>query len=236
MIRTKDNSIKTWAADDRPREKMIAKGKASLSNAELIAILIGSGQGGRSAVTLAREILNECDDDLAQLSKLSLEELTQHKGIGKAKAISILAALELGRRRSLCTANERPHITNSQDAYECFLGLLDDPSKENFFVAYLNQSNRIIKTERISLGGLTATLADPKVIFKSALLKEATAIVLCHNHPSGIAKPSKEDKLLTKKLIFAGKIMDITVMDHIIIGDNTFFSFAENGLMNEQIL
>lgn len=236
MVKTEDRSIKSWAADDRPREKMIAKGKSALSNAELIAILIGSGQGGRSAVALAREILSECNDDLVELSKLSFEELTRHKGIGEAKAISIIAALELGRRRSLCPTTERPTISNSQEAYECFMGLIDDPSKENFLVAYLNQGNRVIKAERISIGGLTATLADPKVIFKSALLKEATAIVLCHNHPSGVAKPSKDDKILTKKLIFAGKIMDITVMDHIIIGDNTFYSFAENGLMSEQNL
>lgn len=236
MVRSEERSIKTWAADDRPREKMMTKGKSSLSNAELIAILIGSGQGGRSAVALAREILNGCDDNLAALSRLSIEELTRHKGIGEAKAISIIAALELGRRRSLFTPEERQTINNSQDAYECFMRLIDDPSKENFLVAYLNQGNRVIKAERISIGGITATLADPKVIFKSALLKEATAIVLCHNHPSGMAKPSKDDKLLTKKLIFAGKIMDITVMDHIIIGDNTFYSFAENGLMSEQNL
>ncbi len=236
MIRTENKTIKEWAADDRPREKMIAKGKAALSNAELIAILLGSGQGGRSAVALAREVLAACNDNLAELSRLSIEELTQHKGIGVAKAISIVAALELGKRRSLCSLTERQTISNSQEAYECFLGLIDNPSTENFLVAYLNQGNRVIKAERISLGGITSTLADPKVIFKSALLKEATAIVLCHNHPSGVTKPSKEDKMLTKKIIFAGKMMDITIMDHIIIGDNSYFSFAENGLMNEKSL
>lgn len=236
MRSASNKSIKEWAADDRPREKMIAKGRSALSNAELIAILIGSGQGGRSAVTLAREILAECNDNLAELSRLNIEELTQHKGIGQAKAISIIAALELGKRRSLCSINERQTIHNSQEAYECFLGLIDNPSTENFLVAYLNQGNRVIKAERISFGGITATLADPKVIFKSALLKEATAIVLGHNHPSGTTKPSKEDKVLTKKLIFAGKIMDITVVDHIIIGDNSYFSFAENGLMDEHNL
>lgn len=236
MIRTENKTIKEWAADDRPREKMLSKGKAALSNAELIAILIGSGQGGRSAVTLAREILSECNDNLAELSRLSVEELKQHKGIGEAKAISIIAALELGKRRSLCSITERQTINNSQDAYECLLSLIDDPSTENLLVAYLNQGNHVIKAERISHGGMTATIADPKVIFKNALLKEATAIVIGHNHPSGMTKPSKEDKLLTKKLIFAGKIMDITVMDHIIIGDNRYFSFAENGMMNEQCL
>lgn len=236
MIRTEDRTIKSWAADDRPREKMMSKGKSALSNAELIAILIGSGQGGRSAVALAREVLNGCDNNLALLASLSLEELTRHKGIGEAKAISIIAALELGRRRSLCSLSERQTISNSQDAYECFMELIDDPSKENFLVAYLNHANRVIKTERISIGGITATMADPKVIFKSALLKEATAIVLCHNHPSGATKPSKDDLTLTKKLIFAGKVLDITVIDHIIIGDNTFYSFAEHGMMSESNL
>lgn len=231
-----NKSIKQWAVDDRPREKMIVKGKGALSNAELIAILLGSGQGGRSAVTLAREVLASCNDNLAELSRLSIEELTRHKGIGEAKAISIIAALELGKRRSLSSVSERQTINNSREAYECFLSLIDDPSTENFLVAYLNQGNRIIKAERISHGGMTATLADPKVIFKNALLREATAIVIGHNHPSGVTKPSKEDKMLTKKLIFAGKTMDITVMDHIIIGDNDYFSFAENGLMNEKNL
>ena len=236
MANTENRSIKEWAADDRPREKMIHKGKASLSNAELIAILIGSGNGEQSAVTLAREILKSCNDSLTELSKCSLEQLTQHKGIGQAKAVSIIAALELGKRRSLDTPEERQQIIHSKEAYECFLPFIDDPTKENFMVAYLNQGNRLIKAERISIGGRTATLADPKVIFKSALLKEATAIILCHNHPSGIIKPSKEDKLLTKKLIFAGKVMDITVMDHLIIGENNYYSFAEHGLMEEHAL
>ena len=236
MATSEKKSIKEWAADDRPREKMIAKGKAALSNAELIAILISSGHGEQSAVALARDVLKACDNSLSELSKLSLEQLTQHKGIGTAKAVSIIAALELGKRRGLDTPEERQQIIHSKEAYECFLPLIDDPTKENFMVAYLNQGNRLIKAERISIGGITATLADPKVIFKHALLKEATAIILCHNHPSGVTKPSKEDKLLTKKLIFAGKVMDISVMDHLIIGENTYYSFAEHGLMDEHAL
>lgn len=236
MATAENRSIKDWAVDDRPREKLIVKGKAALSNAELIAILIGSGHGEQSAVALAREVLQACNDSLNDLSKLSLEELTQHKGIGQAKAVSIIAALELGKRRSLSAPEERQQIIHSQEAYECFLPLIDDPTKENFMVAYLNQGNRLIKAERISIGGLTATLADPKVIFKNALLKEATAIILCHNHPSGMTKPSKEDKMLTKKLIFAGKVMDITVMDHLIIGEKAYYSFAEHGLMDEHAL
>ncbi len=231
MIENDRKTIKHWAADDRPREKMINKGKGVLSNAELIAILIGSGPGGQSAVELARQVLNAVGDNLYDLSKLSIDELKQHKGIGEAKAVSIMAALELGRRWSLTSPKERNAINNSKEAYESFLPLIDDPSKENFMVAYLNQGNKIIKMERISIGGITSTLADPKVIFKKALLKEATAIMLCHNHPSGVTKPSAEDKQLTKKIIAAGKIFDINVLDHLIIGENSYFSFAEEGLM-----
>lgn len=231
MINTDRKSIKTWAADDRPREKMISKGKGTLSNAELIAILIGSGNGELSAVELAREVLNAVGDNLYDLSKLSIDELQQHKGIGEAKAVSIAAALELGRRWSVTSPEQRKSISNSQEAYESFLALIDDPTKEHFMVAYLNRGNKVIKVERISTGGLSGTSADPKVIFKNALLKEATALMVCHNHPSGVPRPSAEDKNLTKKLIAAGKIFDINVLDHLIIGENSYFSFAEHGLM-----
>lgn len=233
MIASKGKTIKHWAADDRPREKMIAKGKGSLSNAELIAILIGSGQGGQSAVELSRQVLSAVGDNLYDLSKLSIDELKQHKGIGQAKAVSIMAALELGRRWSLTSPKERQSINSSREAYESFLPLIEDPGKENFLVAYLNQGNKVIKVERISIGGITATPADPKVIFKNALLKEATSIMLCHNHPSGVARPSSEDRQLTKKLIKAGKILDIAILDHLIIGENSYFSFAEEGILNE---
>lgn len=232
MIRTERKTIKQWAVDDRPREKMMNKGKGALSNAELIAILIGSGPGGQSAVELARDVLRSVGDNLYDLSKLSIDELKQHKGIGAAKAVSIMAALELGRRWSITSPEERRSIGNSREAYETFLPLIDDPNKEHFMVAYLNQGNKIIQVERISTGSITATLADPKVIFKKALLKEATSIMLCHNHPSGVTKPSADDKKLTQKLVQAGKIMDIAVLDHIIIGENSYFSFAESGLMN----
>ena len=144
-----------------------------------------------------------------------------------------MAALELGRRWSITSPDERHTINNSKDAYECFLSLIDDPTKEHFMVAYLNHGNKIIKAERISIGSITNTIADPKVIFKKALLKESTAIMLCHNHPSGVARPSSEDKQLTQKLVKAGKILDILVLDHLIIGENSYFSFAENGLMNQ---
>lgn len=231
MINKDRKSIKTWAADDRPREKMISKGKGTLSNAELIAILIGSGNGELSAVELAREVLNAVGDNLYDLSKLSIDELQQHKGIGEAKAVSIAAALELGRRWSVTSPEQRKSISNSQEAYESFLALIDDPTKEHFMVAYLNRGNKVIKVERISTGGLSRTSADPKVIFKNALLKEATALMVCHNHPSGVPRPSAEDKNLTKNLIAAGKIFDINVLDHLIIGENSYFSFAEHGLM-----
>jgi DNA repair protein RadC len=231
MINTDRKSIKTWAADDRPREKMISKGKGTLSNAELIAILIGSGNGELSAVELARAVLNAVGDNLYDLSKLSIDELQQHKGIGEAKAVSIAAALELGRRWSVTSPEQRKSISNSQEAYESFLALIDDPTKEHFMVAYLNRGNKVIKVERISTGGLSGTSADPKVIFKNALLKEATALMVCHNHPSGVPRPSAEDKNLTKNLIAAGKIFDINVLDHLIIGENSYFSFAEHGLM-----
>ena len=232
MINTDRKSIKKWAADDRPREKMISKGRGTLSNAELIAILIGSGNGELSAVGLAREVLSAVGDNLYDLSKLSIDELQQHKGIGEAKAVSIAAALELGRRWSVTSPEQRKSISNSQEAYESFLALIDDPTKEHFMVAYLNRGNKVIKVERISTGGISGTAADPKVIFKNALLKEASAIMICHNHPSGVARPSTEDKKLTKNLITAGNIFDINVLDHLIIGENSYFSFAEQGMMN----
>ena len=231
MINSDRKTIKNWAADDRPREKMISKGRGVLSNAELIAILIGSGSGELSAVELARQVLDSVGDNLYDLSKLSIDEMKQHKGIGEAKAVSIAAALELGRRWSITSPEQRKSISNSQEAYESFLALIDDPTKEHFLVAYLNRGNKVIKVEHISTGGLSETLADPKVIFKQALLKEATALMLCHNHPSGVARPSDEDKKMTRGLVAAGKIFDIDVLDHLIIGENSYFSFAEHGMM-----
>ena len=231
MINNERKTIKFWAADDRPREKLVSKGKGALSNAELIAILIGSGCGKLSAVELSRQVLSSAGDNLYDLSKLSIDELKQHKGIGEAKAVSIVAALELGRRWSLSSPEARRSISNSREAYESFLTLIDDPTKEHFLVAYLNQGNKVIKVERISIGGITHALADPKVIFKTALLKEATALMLCHNHPSGVARPSAEDRKMTQKLISAGKIFDISILDHIIIGENSYFSFAEEGIL-----
>ncbi len=222
-------SIKEWAADDRPREKMMAKGKASLSNAELIAILIGSGNNELSAVELSRVILDSVDNNLITLSNLTLSDLMKHKGIGEAKAITIMAALELGKRRRAAEANMPKEVKNSKDTFERLLPYIDDPSQEHFLVMYLNQSNHPLKVECISKGGTTNVIADPKIIFKNALTLNATCIVLGHNHPSGNPRPSEEDRLLTKKLVGAGKLLDISVVDHIIIGNECYYSFRDHG-------
>lgn len=222
-------SIKEWAADDRPREKMMAKGKASLSNAELIAILIGSGNSELSAVELSRIILDSVDNNLITLSNLTLSDLMKHKGIGEAKAITIMAALELGKRRRAAEANMPKEVKNSKDTFERLLPYIDDPSQEHFLVMYLNQSNHPLKVECISKGGTTNVIADPKIIFKNALTLNATCIVLGHNHPSGNPRPSEEDRLLTKKLVGAGKLLDISVVDHIIIGNECYYSFRDHG-------
>ena len=224
-------SIKEWAADDRPREKMMAKGKASLSNAELIAILIGSGNSELSAVELSRVILDSVDNNLITLSNLTLSDLMKHKGIGEAKAITIMAALELGKRRRAAEANMPKEVKNSKDTFERLLPYIDDPSQEPFLVMYLNQSNHPLKVECISKGGTTNVIADPKVIFKSAINLGATCIVLGHNHPSGNPRPSEEDRLLTKKIFGAGKLLDIGVTDHIIIGNERYYSFRDHGEM-----
>ena len=228
---TEKKSIKEWAVDDRPREKMIVKGKAALSNAELIAILIGSGNSEQSAVELSRSILDSVDNNLIALSNLTLDDLMQHKGIGEAKAITIMAALELGKRRRGAEASLPTEVKDSKDSFERFLPYIDDMRQEHFLVLYLNQSNHALKVECISNGGTTNVIADPKVIFKNALNLNATCIVLGHNHPSGNPRPSEEDRLLTKKLVAAGKLLDINVIDHIIIGNERYYSFRDHGEM-----
>ena len=228
---TEKKSIKEWAADDRPREKMIDKGKAALSNAELIAILIGSGNSELSAVELSRVILDSVDNNLIALSNLTLDDLMQHKGIGEAKAITIMAALELGKRRRGAEANLPTEVKDSKDSFERFLPYIDDMRQEHFLVLYLNQSNHALKVECISNGGTTTVIADPKLIFKNALNINATAIILGHNHPSGNPRPSEDDRQLTKKLIAAGKLLDISVIDHIIIGNERYYSFRDHGEM-----
>ncbi len=228
---TEKKSIKEWAADDRPREKMMTKGKAALSNAELMAILLHTGSGEQSAVELSRSILDTVNNDLIALSNLTLEDLMQHKGIGEAKAITIIAALELGKRRRGAEASLPNEVKNSKDSFERFLPYIDDMRQEHFLVLYLNQSNHALKVECLSHGGTTNVIADPKLIFKNALGLNATAIILGHNHPSGNPRPSEDDRQLTKKLVAAGKLLDIAVMDHIIIGNERYYSFRDHGEM-----
>ena len=228
---TEKKSIKEWAPDDRPREKMIEKGKSVLSNAELIAILIGSGNSEMSAVELSRSILDCVDNNLIALSDLTLDDLMQHKGIGKAKAITIMAALELGKRRRAAEANLPTEVRDSKDTFERFLPYIDDMRQEHFLVLYLNQSNHALKVECISNGGTTNVIADPKIIFKNALNLGATCLVLGHNHPSGNPRPSEDDRQLTKKLVAAGKLLDINVIDHIVIGNERYYSFRDHGEM-----
>ena len=228
---TEKKSIKEWAADDQPREKMMAKGKAALSNAELLAILLRTGDIGTSAVELSRSILDSVDNNLIALSNLTLDDLMQHKGIGEAKAITIMAALEICKRRRGAEANLPTEVKDSKDSFERFLPYIDDMRQEHFLVLYLNQSNHALKVECISNGGTTNVIADPKLIFKNALNLSATAIILGHNHPSGNPRPSEDDRQLTKKLIAAGKLLDISVIDHIIIGNERYFSFRDHGEM-----
>lgn len=222
-------SIKQWAEGDRPREKLLLKGKHSLSDAELIAILMGSGNTELSAVDLAKSILNNVDNNLIELSKLTIQDLTKYKGIGEAKAISIVAALELGKRRRSSEIIERKKINGSRDVFEFFHGFISDSSYEEFWILLLNRANKIIKPINISQGGLTGTIADPKKIFKLALDAHASSIILCHNHPSGNLKPSDADDKLTKKLKHAGEFLDLPILDHLIIGDEKYYSFADEG-------
>lgn len=224
-------TIKSWAEEDRPREKMLAKGIEALSNAELIAILIGSGNSEESAVDLSRRILRDMNDNLIELSKLSINDLMKYKGIGEAKAVSIAAALELGRRRRFSEALEKPFIKNSQLAYECFYAHLSDLNHEQFWIMLLNNANKVIRLEKIGIGGMTGTTADPKKIFKAALENNAASIMLCHNHPSGNIYPSNADKQITNNLKKAGQFLEIKILDHIIIGNDNYFSFADEGIL-----
>ena len=229
---TKKKSIKEWAPDDRPREKMMAKGKAALSDSELLAILLRTGLEGQSAVDLARTILGNVDNDLIKLSDLSLKELKDIKGIGEAKAITIMAALELGKRRRAAEATLPEEVKDSKASYERFLPYINDMKQEHFLVLYLDQSFHELGVECISHGGTTNVIADPRVIFKRALDLGATCIVLGHNHPSGNPRPSKDDRMLTQKIDAAGKLLDIAVIDHIIIGKERYYSFRDHGEMS----
>ena len=224
-------SIKNWAIDDRPREKLLAKGAAALSNSELLAILINNGSKNKSAVELAKEILKLGHDNLNELGKLSLSDFKQVKGIGEAKAIIITAALELGRRRQASAALEKTVVRSSRDIAAYLQATLKDYSYEVFAVVFLNRANKINHFEIISKGGITGTVADPRIILKKALEEDATSIVLCHNHPSGNLKPSRADEELTKKIKEAAAYFDIKIIDHIIVSEDGFYSFADEGIL-----
>nr|NQU93129.1 DNA repair protein RadC [Bacteroidota bacterium] len=224
-------SIKHWAESDKPREKLLLKGKSVLSDAELIAILIGSGTKDESAVDLSKRILGSVDNNLIELARLSVKELEKFKGIGEAKAISIVAALELGNRRRGADVLERKKIQSSNDAFEIMQMHIGDAQYEQFVVLMLNRANHIIRVINISEGGISGTVADPKKIFKLALENNASGIILGHNHPSGHLKPSDADIKLTRKIKEAGLLLEISVLDHIIVGVEKYYSFADEGMM-----
>ncbi len=224
-------SIKSWAEDDRPREKLLAKGEIALSNAELIAILIGSGTQKVTAVDLAKQILNAVGNNLNELARLSIKDLREFKGIGEAKAISIITALELGRRRRKADILDRRKIGSSKDVFELMQPVLADLGHEEFHVVFLSNSNRIISRKAISSGGITGTVADVRMIMKQAIDQRATAMILCHNHPSGTTRPSQADIHLTKKVKEAGEILDVKVLDHIIVTLKDYYSFADEGML-----
>ena len=224
-------SIKKWNENDRPREKLIAKGKSALTDAELIAILIGSGNRNESAVELSKRILASVDNEINTLGKLSIKQLTSFKGIGEAKAISIVAALELGRRRKESEQPLLPRIGSSNDVFELMRPLVGDLEQEEFWVLYLNNANKVIYKKQISIGSKTSTLVDVRIIFKFGLEHGAVSIILCHNHPSGNLKPSQSDINLTKKIKEAGVFMDIKLLDHLIVTEKNYFSFADEALL-----
>tara|TARA_R110002050_G_scaffold200591_1_gene335577 strand:- start:130057 stop:130758 length:702 start_codon:yes stop_codon:yes gene_type:complete len=225
-------SIKSWAEDDRPREKLVLKGRTSLTDAELIAILIGSGNRDQSAVELAKVILNSFGNNLNDVAKGSVTDLMKFHGIGEAKAISIIAALEIGRRRKVEQPSEILQIRNSMDSYDIFYPMLADKFIEEFWVLLLNQNNRVLSKRLVSKGGVSGTVVDVRVILKLAIDQLASGIVMAHNHPSGSIKPSEQDKSLTKKIVQAARMLDLKVLDHIIIGEEDFFSFADENLLS----
>lgn len=222
-------TIKDWAVEDRPREKMQKKGIGSLSDAELIAILLRSGNSDETAVTVAQRLLTLAQNNLNELGKFSLHQITQIKGIGEAKAITVLAALELGRRRKAVEAINRERVTSSHDVVEIFQPMLADLPHEEFWALLLNKANKVIDKVRVSQGGVAGTVVDVRIIVKTAVEKLASSIIIAHNHPSGNPKPSDKDIAITKKLKDAANLFDISILDHLIITDNECYSFADNG-------
>ena len=227
----KNLTIKQWSVQDRPREKMLKKGVESLSDAEIIAILIGSGTKNVSALELAKNILKIASNNLIQLGKLNPEDLKNLKGVGETKALSVFAAIELGRRRMYEEPGKRKAIRNSKDVFEIFEPKLSDLSHEEFWILLLNRSNKVIDTVCISKGGTSGTVIDTKIILNRAISKLASGIIICHNHPSGNTMPSEADKNITRKIAAATRTMDINLLDHIIVAENRFYSFADEGEM-----
>jgi DNA repair protein RadC len=224
-------NIKSLAEDDRPREKLVSLGRHALSDAELIAILIGSGTKAETAVQLARRILSENHNNINELARLSIPELKKFKGVGMAKAISIAAAFELGRRRNDSGSVERPKITSSLIAYQILQKRLSDLPHEEFWILVLNRANQVVKEEYLSKGGIAGTVVDVRLICRSAIENNSSGIVIAHNHPSGQIIPSEQDKSITKKLREALKLFDIALLDHIIVGDRKYYSFSDEGLL-----
>jgi DNA repair protein RadC len=223
--------IKNWAEEDRPREKLQLKGKNSLSDAELIAILLGSGNRSESAVDLAKRILLTAGDNLIEVSKMGINDLMGFKGIGIAKAVTLIAALEIGKRRNESEVLAKEKIGNSRDAFEIFQSVMGDQPYESFWIILLNKANKVIRKCNISEGGVSGTVVDPKKIFKIALDQHASSIILGHNHPSGNIQPSEADQKITKKIRDAGFMLDVAVLDHLIIGDDKYYSFADEGTL-----
>lgn len=222
--------ITAWAEEDRPREKLLAKGKNALTDAELLAILIGSGNRQESAVDLCKRILKDYDNNLNEIGKATINELMKYKGIGEAKAITIAAALEFGRRRQLSDIKEKPQIRSSRDAYNAIAPLLMDLAHEEFWILLLNRSNHVIGRSNISRGGTAGTVVDAKIVFKKALEMQASGLILCHNHPSGSLKPSQADISVTRKLKEGGTYLDISVLDHLIVSEKGYCSLADEGM------
>ncbi|CCG52537.1 DNA repair protein RadC [Flavobacterium indicum GPTSA100-9 = DSM 17447] len=222
--------INQWAEDDRPREKLLLKGKVALSDSELLAILIGSGSRNESAVQLCQRILKSVDNNLNQLGKLSVTQLMQFKGIGEAKALSIVAALELGRRRRAVESTQLKQITSSKAVFEIMQPIIGELPHEEFWVLYLNNSNKIVHKTQVSKGGLTGTVVDTRLVLKTAIEYHAVAAILCHNHPSGKLQASEPDKLITQKLKSAGATVDVQILDHVIITEHGYLSFQDEGI------
>jgi DNA repair protein RadC len=232
MSTYQNTTIKDWSVEDRPREKLLKSGVQSLSNAELLALLIGSGTRENNAVDLARNILSTVRNNLYDLGKLTTEELVKIRGIGLARAITLQAALELGTRRNSSYGQEKILISNSESAYELLYPIIGELDHEEFWIIILNRAHRVLNTEKISQGGLTGTVIDTRMILKHALDKRATSIIISHNHPSGNKTPSEADIQITKKIRSAAEIMDIMVLDHVIVAGKTYFSFADEGIMS----